>query len=240
MEFSLKHFKAILFDLDGTLRHHFPTGSRVFVEYLRDIKVHFSEEDEIRAERWEHFYFANSLEIQTDKKNFDHESGEFWVNYSRRRLVALGLHPGRAAELAPQVSAHMGTNYKPETHIPEDVIPTLACLKESGRVLGVISNRDQPYHEELEKLNLHSYFDFSLAAGEIQAFKPDPRIFQKGLELAGTSAHETMYVGDNYFADAVGAHRAGLTPVLYDPSRLFPDAECAVIRSFDELHELTS
>lgn len=233
----MKRFKAVLFDLDGTLRHHIPAGSKVFVEYLRSIKVHFSEEDETRAERWEHFYFANSLEIQEDKKKFNHESREFWVNYSRRRLVALGLHPKQAAELAPEVSAHMGENYKPEVHVPEEAPRMLNTLKDSGYTLGVVSNRDEPFHDELKDLNLHSYFHFSLAAGEVQSFKPDVRIFQKAVEMAGTSASETVYIGDNYYADIVGSHRAGLVPVLFDPSGLFPDAECAVIRSFDELHD---
>lgn len=234
----MKRFKAVLFDLDGTLRHHVPAGSKVFVEYLRSIKVHFSEEDEIRAERWEHFYFANSLEIQEDKKKFNHESHEFWINYSRRRLVALGLHPKQAAELAPEVSAHMGENYKPAVYVPEEAPRMLNTLKDSGYTLGVVSNRDEPFHEELKELNLHSYFHFSLAAGEVQSFKPDVRIFQKAVEMAGTSASETIYIGDNYYADIVGSHRAGLVPVLFDPSRLFPDAECAVIRSFDELQGL--
>jgi len=234
----LNRFKAILFDLDGTLRHHAPTGSKVFVEYLKNINVHFSEEDETRAERWEHFYFANSLEIQEDRKKFDYQAGEFWVNYSRRRLVALGLHPKQAAELAPEVSAHMGANYKPEVYIPEEAPRMLKVLKASGYTLGVVSNRDEPLHDELKDLNLDSYFHFSLAAGEVQSFKPDARIFQKAVEMAGTSASETMYVGDNYYADIVGSHRAGLVPVLFDPKHLFPDAGCDVIRSFDELHGL--
>jgi HAD superfamily hydrolase (TIGR01549 family) len=234
----LKRFKAILFDLDGTLRHHTPSGSKVFVDYLKSIYVSFSEEDETRAERWEHFYFANSLEIQMDKKTFNHESKDFWVNYSKRRLVALGLSKQQATELAPHVSAHMGSNHKPEVFVPEDAHKTLSALKEAGYTLGVVSNRDEPYHGELKNLNLDGYFNFSLAAGEVQSFKPDLRIFQKGLELAGTLAHETMYIGDNYFADIVGSHRAGLVPVLFDPSRLFPDAECDIIRSFDELHGL--
>jgi FMN phosphatase YigB (HAD superfamily) len=45
-------------------------------------------------------------------------------------------------------------------------------------------------------------------------------------------------VGDNWFADVVGAKAAGLTPVLYDPRGIFDDPECAVIRSFDELPRL--
>ena len=58
------------------------------------------------------------------------------------------------------------------------------------------------------------------------------------ISLLGTSALETMYIGDNYFADVVGSLRAGLVPVLYDPISLFPDTGCAVIKSFDELTEL--
>lgn len=72
----------------------------------------------------------------------------------------------------------------------------------------------------------------------MNAFKPDKLIFDHALKLAGTSASETMYIGDNYFADVVGSRRAGLIPVLYDPGSLFPDADCAAIKSFAELYEL--
>ena len=47
-----------------------------------------------------------------------------------------------------------------------------------------------------------------------------------------------MYIGDNYFADIVGSQRAGLVPVLYDPISLFPEADCAVIKSFAEIPAL--
>jgi len=47
-----------------------------------------------------------------------------------------------------------------------------------------------------------------------------------------------MYVGDNYFADVVGARGAGLQPVLYDPAGIYPEANCPVIVSLDGLLEL--
>lgn len=238
MNHKTKNIKAVLFDLDGTLRHHLPSGAEVFVEYLRSIKVHFSEEDQTRAARWEHFYFAHSLEIQADMETFKTNTKEFWVNYSKRRLVALGLSPHQAIELAPEVSAHMGTNYKPEVYVPEEAPLILTSLKEAGYILGVVSNRDEPFHEELKNLKLDAYFKFSLAGGEVKSFKPDTLIFQKGLELANAAAHEAVYIGDNYFADIVGARRAGLMPVLYDPNTLFPDADCTVIRTFTDLSDL--
>ena len=87
-------------------------------------------------------------------------------------------------------------------------------------------------------MELDCYFRFALAGGEVDAFKPDPRIFEHALERAGTSAAETIYVGDNYFADILGSSRAGLVPVLFDPAGLFPEADCAVIRSFHEFPAL--
>ena len=46
---------------------------------------------------------------------------------------------------------------------------------------------------------------------------------------------QTIYVGDNYFADILGAANAGLRPVLLDPDGLFPEAACPVISSLGEL-----
>lgn len=235
---SFNSIKAVLFDLDGTLRHHIPAAGDVFVEFTRSIGLRISEEDRIRSEHWVHHYFAHSLEIQADGKLFKDDQKSFWVNFTKRRLVAMGVSTAQAIDLAPQASAYMEEHYKPTVHIPEDVFPLLQFLKDSGYVLGLVSNRDDPYHDEIKNMKLDSYFKFILAGGEVNAFKPDKLIFDHALKLAGTSASETMYIGDNYFADVVGARRAGLIPVLYDPDSLFPDAGCAIIKSFAELPAL--
>lgn len=49
-----------------------------------------------------------------------------------------------------------------------------------------------------------------------------------------------MYVGDNYFADVLGAQNAGLQPILIDPEGVFTDhvdciGDCHVIRCMSEL-----
>lgn len=230
--------KAILFDLDGTLRHHLPSGGEVFVEYARSLNLQISEEDRIRALHWEHFYFASSPEIRADSDAYKDNRAGFWANFARRHLVALGIHPTQAIELSPKVSAYMEEFYKPEVHVPQDAYMLLKFLNEAGYTLGVVSNREKPYQEELIKLKLDSYFKFSLAGGEVNSYKPDRVIFERALELAGTSASETIYIGDNYFADIVGSRRAGMTPVLYDPGSLFPEAGCAIIKSFAEFPEL--
>lgn len=238
MNHSIQNIKAILFDLDGTLRLNTPAAADVFRECVNGMGVDPSEEDQVRAERWEHLYFAHSPDIQEDSKKFEGDRKGFWVNFTKRRLVALGLHQEHATELAHHVSDCMESKYKPQAMLPEGIHDLLKSLQNNGYKMGVVSNRETPFLDELEELGLRDYFHFTLAGGEVRSFKPDTRIFERALELAGTSASETMYIGDNYFADVVGSLRAGLLPVLFDPNRLFPEAECTTIRSYRELREL--
>jgi HAD superfamily hydrolase (TIGR01509 family) len=146
--------------------------------------------------------------------------------------------PGQAREMVPKLFSYMRDEYKPSDCVPPDVPPTLEKLQEAGFRLAMLSNRSQPYGEELESLGLASYFEFALAAGEVDVWKPDPWIFRYALDKLGTQPGETLYVGDNYFADVIGAQGAGLRPILVDPIGVFPKAECTVIQNVSELCEL--
>ncbi len=227
--------KAIFFDLDGTLRHSVPSGGEVSTEYIRSLGVDFSEADRVNAQRWELVYWASSQDLLDDMKTYAGDDAKFWVQYSQRRLRALGVSKKISDELAPKVSAYMGEYYTPKSIVPEDAQRVLPQLKQQGYILAVISNRDKPFQEELDSHGLTEFFHFSLAGGEVDSYKPEPEIFHHALKRADVRAEETLYVGDNYYADVVGSRRAGLRPVLYDPGGLFPDADCETIRSFDEL-----
>jgi putative hydrolase of the HAD superfamily len=82
---------------------------------------------------------------------------------------------------------------------------------------------------------LRSRFDLALASGEVGVRKPEPGIFTTALERIGATPGEALYVGDNYWADVVGALRAGVTPVLLDPYHLFPEAGCLILEQIEDL-----
>lgn len=233
---STNGIKAIFFDLDGTLRHSVPSGADVFTNYVMTLGLQVDNEARLRAIRWEHLYWASSVDLRDDLLAHSGATENFWIEYSRRRLVALGAAPERAVEFAASVSKHMGESYKPESVVPEDVRRVLPQLKQAGYLLGVISNRDKPFKELLHDHGIGEFFEFSLAAGEVNTFKPEPGVFEHALREMDLSPQEVVYVGDNYYADVVGARRAGLWPVLYDPLGVFPDPDCTTIKSFDELN----
>jgi len=227
--------KAIFFDLDGTLRHSVPDSSEIFINFIVRLGLDVTHEDRMRSARWEYEYWANSPDLRDDIVAHSMDTDNFWIEYSRKRLIALGATEEWAAQNAPASSAHMGEMYKPDSIVPPDVQRALPKLRDAGYRMAVISNRDDPFHELLVSHHISEFFEFSLAAGEVKIFKPDPGVFLHALEQANLQPGETVYVGDNYYADVVGARNAGLIPVLYDPDDIFPEADCIVIRSFDEL-----
>src|SRR5512142_3162639 len=146
---SNHRIKAVFFDLDGTLRHSVPEGGQVFTDYVITLGLPVTHEDRMRAMRWEHMYWANSPDLRDDLLAHSGETENFWVEYSRRRLVALGVSPDQAIEYAPKVSVHMGSEYKPESVTPDEVRRALQQLKKDGYFMAVLSNRAKPFKDKV-------------------------------------------------------------------------------------------
>jgi len=230
--------RGILFDLDGTLRHSRPAFIEAFLDFAVQLGLADSLEKRKRATRWLYHYWADSAEMLADRVSFGERDDLFWTNHARLVLIAFGCQPQLAKRLAPQLYILMNEAYQPEDWVPPDVPETLQILKDAGFSLGLASNRTHPYVELLESLGLNTYFEFALAAGEVNVWKPKPGIFQHALERLGTSADETVYVGDNYFADVIGARGVGLQAILVDPGSIFPQADCPVIQTLGELPKI--
>jgi putative hydrolase of the HAD superfamily len=233
--FKLDGIRAILFDLDGTLRHSRPAYNQALFRLLDAYGAAESETRRQDAMRWAHYYFASSPEIADDLEAAGADRDLLMAHYVRRFLIAYGWDPTRAADCAPEIQAELRASLQQHDCVDPQAPETLRKLRAAGYVLGVVSNRYEPLGGVLDTLELGHYFDFSLAAGEVDSWKPDGEIFHTAVELAGSCPDCTLYVGDNYYADAIGAQRAGLQAVLLDPDDLFPDADCPVIHSLDEL-----
>lgn len=112
---------------------------------------------------------------------------------------------------------HFGLTKTPwhsEDEIPySDAKSTLASLSQRGYKLGIIANQKLGTSERLESWKLRQYFDIIVASAEIGYAKPDPRIFEKALELAGCTAQQSVMVGDRLDNDMHPAKAVGMTTV---------------------------
>jgi HAD superfamily hydrolase (TIGR01662 family) len=224
--------RLVLFDFDGTLVFHKPDSFDVISAFCADIGQPLDAKAERQGRRMRHEYFVDP-DIREELRAFSPD--EFWQHFNRYLLEAIGIQ-GDLEELARKVTAQF-QNVDLVYDCPQAGCQTLAELRDRGYALGLITNRDNVarFHELLDQMVLRAHFDLTLASGEVGIRKPEPGIFYAALERLGAQADESIYVGDNYWADVVGADRAGLTPVLLDPYRLFPEATCLTLARIDDL-----
>lgn len=235
MTFGPNGIQAVIFDWDGTLRHNHPSAVTVFQDYAVHLGVQDGVERRLENARWAHSYWAQSQDLLADIAEYPDED-EFWINYARRNLLSFGSSTEQAEQFAPEMHAYMKEFYKPEDRVADDVPITLQGLIAAGFRLAVLSNRTKPYTEQLHALGLAQYFEFALAAGEVDVWKPDPAVFHHTLQRLSLSPEQAIYVGDNFYADVIGSREAGMHPVLLDPEGIFQDAGCPVISSLGELN----
>jgi putative hydrolase of the HAD superfamily len=231
-------FKAILFDLDGTLRHNEPNGFETFTSFLGELGCTFTPEQLAHAERWQHYYWSIAPELQSDIEELGTDTPEFWRRHAERQVAAFNLTDRQTDELARQVNQMFLERYHPIHRVDDDARPTLESLRAAGLTVGLVSNRVMPLDSLAAELGLGDLFHFTLAAGQVGFWKPAPEIFLRAVELAGCAPAEAVYVGDNYYADIEGAREAGLHPVLLDPRGLFPEPGCSVVHRIGEVPAL--
>ncbi|MET8011733.1 HAD family hydrolase [Streptomyces sp. NPDC005271] len=121
------------------------------------------------------------------------------------RLIRPGIDI--AAERAAMDAAGRG-EFLDESDLYEDVRPALAALRGAGARVIVAGNQTRRTGELLRGLDLP--VDAIATSGEWGVAKPDPRFFERVIQVAGTPPQRTLYVGDHPANDTAPAAAAGL------------------------------
>lgn len=99
-------------------------------------------------------------------------------------------------------------------HVFEEVPEALRRLREAGLRLVVASNWDATLDTVLDSAGLLELLDGVVNSASVGYAKPDPRILQSALLLAGAAATEALHVGDGFREDVGAALGAGVQPLL--------------------------
>ena len=102
-------------------------------------------------------------------------------------------------------------------YVPPGTAPALRDLRESGYRLAVISNADGRIREVIRDAGLQELVEFVIDSEEEGVEKPQPEIFLRACDRLEVEPAASLYVGDLYPVDVLGAQGAGLRAVLLDP-----------------------
>jgi HAD superfamily hydrolase (TIGR01549 family) len=119
-----------------------------------------------------------------------------------------------------------------------DTLPILQRLQARSVPMGIISNYGTHLLDLLFQFNISHYFNFAIISANEGVAKPDPRIFKLGLAVAGVSANQALYVGDNVIDDIVGANNVGMDAVLINRPGRQPSTAPMMIDTLLEIEKL--
>jgi putative hydrolase of the HAD superfamily len=157
-----------------------------------------------------------------------------WRMYFRRIWADGGLSETSVVEAALDELARIHETSNLWEVVPEEVRGLLDRAKGRYR-MAVVSNANGTVRAKLERVGLAGYFDAILDSHEEGIEKPDPRIFRRAMERLGARPEDSLYVGDFYHIDVVGARAAGMEAVLLDPAGAHADKPVRRIASIGEL-----
>jgi len=213
--------RAIFFDVGNTLL--FPNRERVHApltecgialnsEHLRDIERRIKNEFDA---------------LMTQDGSHDHS---FWRMFYTQLFAEIGLTDDALRD-------RLVTNIRDSGNwdqIPPETREQLEKIAERFRI-GVISNADGRIEDVLRRCGIADCFGSITDSGLVGYEKPHPKIFRCALGALKARPEESLYVGDVYSVDYLGATGAGMRAVLMDVSGAYSDKGVARVESLGEL-----
>ena len=101
--------------------------------------------------------------------------------------------------------------------------------------IAVISNADGRIDAVLRRCGICDCFECITDSGNVGHEKPHPAIFAAALKDMKADPTESLYVGDVFSVDYVGARNAGMQAVLFDVSGAYREQEHPRVESLAQL-----
>jgi len=200
-----KRFKAVLFDLGGTLIKTAPVP-----EILKRILETYRVQKPISEIALAQKEADNGLTL----KDYAIPSGKFWFKWNLKILRRLNVHKDLR-----HLARTIGDNWWnfADLELYPDVKETLDYLREHRFKTGLVTNGFKSDIDEiLPRVGLSRYFDITVGVDAIGKPKPRKEIFLFALGKLNVHPNEAIFVGDTLEIDYEGAEKAGLTALLID------------------------
>jgi putative hydrolase of the HAD superfamily len=215
--------KAIFFDVGNTLlfpnrdRIHAPLKERGVTpgpEQLRSLECRIKNEFDA---------------VMVGDASHDHS---FWLMFYTQLLADLNVDDDRLRDRLVASIRDSG-NW-------DQIRPgTREHLQEIARQfqIAVISNADGRIEDVLRRCGIAECFLTITDSGLVGHEKPHPEIFRQALATLQAKPEESLYVGDVYSVDYLGATGAGMHAVMMDVPGAYKEKGVPRVERLDELRE---
>jgi len=204
---------AVAFDLDGTLLDHRTASARALAHLVRELGA-------IGPRSLEQAWWAAE-----DRHLRAWREGRITFTEQRRRrlrdvLPLLSGLPGRAFGSDDQLDEIFGMYlraYEAEWCLFPEVITVLDAVGSTGLRVGLLTNgTEEQQGRKLTATGIRDRFDVVCTSEALGVAKPDARAFVALCGRLNSPPAQTLFLGDDYEADVLGARGAGLRAFFLD------------------------
>ncbi len=210
--------RVVFFDVGNTLL--FPNRTKMLAPI--SIDRHPS------LDQWQTLERRTKLEFDQGMQDGGVDHG-FWWTFHTYLLQQLGEDTGIRGQLVE--STQNSANWDQILPGTRDALERIA-----GKFrIAVISNADGGIERVLSRCGIADCFETITDSGIVGVEKPRKEIFQAALNQMKARADESLYVGDVYSVDYVGARNAGMQAVLLDVSGAYRNRDLPRVESLAQL-----
>ncbi len=230
----MKTYQHIFFDLDHTLW-----------DYDRNVSESLSE--------LYHIYGLVNLGIPTFEiffQSFHQVNFQLWDWYNvgkidkhnlrKERFPRIFTHAGGKSEAIPvefEEDFMNRTSAKP--HVFPHAKEILTYLKTKYRIHVITNGFNESQDKKMKSAGLDGFFELVVTSETTGHKKPDPRIFEYAMDQLNTGPDACLMIGDNPDSDILGAQRAGIDQVFFNPEGkgilLQPTFEISHLKDLEDL-----
>ena len=199
----------IFFDLDHTL-WDFETNSKLaFEKLLKKHQIPVSIAEFIRVyEPINHQYWEDYSHGRKTKDE---------VKYNRLTDTFAALNLPVSPELIKTLAHEYLDFLKEENTLMDGTLEILDYLKDKYRLHILTNGFKEVQADKMKNSGISHYFDYTITSEEAGQLKPHPAVFRHALQKAGTFAHTSYMIGDNFKSDVLGARNVGMHAIHFDP-----------------------
>lgn len=200
--------RSVYFDLGLTLVY--TPVDQVYQQVLASYGFQKGSQDIRKA-----FYLADKVFM----RNYPHVLGTDPAYFMPWFLGIVNYNLGLRLNLAEAVTAYQEAyrNRNAGWRLIPGADRLLQQLRARGIHTGLISNWDTTCRRVLAENGLDTLLETVVISSETGLEKPDPHIFETALNRSGIKPEQTLFVGDNYYDDVIGAAKCGIRCLLLAP-----------------------
>lgn len=207
-------YKHIFFDLDHTLWDH-NTNSRIALE---EVYQAFDLQEIGIASTHDFYLTFTEINHQLWDKYEAGRINQSELRHQRFRLIFSQLAV-RDHALCDTISEYYMEISTKKSNLLPHAHETLQYLQPKYPMHIITNGFDEVQSVKMEAGKITHFFREIITSQNSGYKKPDSRIFEYALKKVGATAAECLMIGDSFQSDIVGATRAGIDAVFFNPDQ---------------------